>query len=42
MRLMRSRQIHIEPGYDGVYGVIKIFGGKTERLAANNQMALEW
>lgn len=28
---MRTGDIHIEPGYDGVYGVIKLFANDTER-----------
>lgn len=28
---MRNRDVHIEPGYDGVYGTIKLFKDEGER-----------
>lgn len=36
---MRKREIYIEPGYDGVYGVIKIFRNKEEKKI-NEQLSL--
>lgn len=38
--LMRKKEIHIEPGYDGVYGVIKIFKNDEDRKKARGQMGL--
>lgn len=38
--LMRRKEIHIEPGYDGVYGVIKIFKNDDDRKKARGQMGL--
>ena len=37
---MRNGDVHIEPGYDGVYGVIKLFKDDTERLQAGDQLSL--
>ncbi len=36
---MRSGEIHIEPGYDGVYGVIRVFANEQERSKLSNQMS---
>ena len=30
LRRMRQGQVHIRPGYDGVFGEIRIFGGAAE------------
>ena len=37
---LRARKIHIEPGYDGVYGVIKVFGSKEEVKKVAGQTVL--
>ncbi|MEN9327923.1 MAG: hypothetical protein RI947_731 [Candidatus Parcubacteria bacterium] len=37
---MRRHDIHIEPGYDGVYGVITLFANNTERKKLGDQMTL--
>ncbi|KKR79999.1 MAG: UvrD/REP helicase family protein [Candidatus Daviesbacteria bacterium GW2011_GWA1_41_61] len=37
---MRKGQVVIEPGYDGVYGTIKIFQDKEERKKLSGQMSL--
>lgn len=37
---MRKHEIHIEPGYDGVFGVIKLFANDTERKQLGDQMTL--
>ncbi len=36
---MRARQVVLEPGYDGVYGVIKVFKDAAERLETMNQLS---
>lgn len=37
---MRKGDVHIEPGYDGVYGVVKLFKNDTERKMTGDQMSL--
>jgi PHP family Zn ribbon phosphoesterase len=37
---MRKGDIHIEPGYDGVYGVIKIFANDSERKKFSDQISM--
>jgi uncharacterized protein (TIGR00375 family) len=37
---MRNGDVHIEPGYDGVYGVIKLFKNDIERNMTGDQMSL--
>lgn len=37
---MRKGDVHIEPGYDGVYGVIKLFKNDIERNMTGDQMSL--
>lgn len=37
---MREHTIHISPGYDGVYGTIKVYADKTERGKRGDQMSL--
>ncbi|MCL5784098.1 MAG: endonuclease Q family protein [Patescibacteria group bacterium] len=37
---MRQGKIYIEPGYDGVYGVIKVFGTEEDRKKTSGQMRL--
>ncbi|MEA2056931.1 MAG: endonuclease Q family protein [Patescibacteria group bacterium] len=40
IKRMRSRQIHIQPGYDGVYGEIKLFANKDELDKFKGQLGL--
>ena len=40
IRRMRGGFVHIEPGYDGVYGIIKVFAGKSDRLYLQGQTNL--
>lgn len=37
---MRKGEVYVEPGYDGVYGVIKVFGSDEERKKISGQMSL--
>lgn len=37
---MRKGDVYIEPGYDGVYGVIKLFQDDTERKKQGDQLSL--
>ena len=37
---MRNGDVHIEPGYDGVYGVIKLFKNDIERKMTGDQLSL--
>jgi uncharacterized protein (TIGR00375 family) len=37
---MRNRDVVLEPGFDGVYGIIKVFKDHAERQAILNQLAL--
>ncbi len=37
---LRNKDIVLEPGYDGVYGVIKVFKNHDERQQATDQLAL--
>lgn len=37
---MRKKDIHIEPEYDGVYGVVKLFTNDSEREKFDDQMTL--
>lgn len=37
---MRSRDVVLEPGYDGVFGIIKVFKDYQERQASLNQLSL--
>lgn len=37
---MRRRDVMIEPGYDGVYGAIKVFKSPDERQQTMNQLSL--
>jgi len=37
---LRSGQVIREPGYDGVYGIIKVFRDAAERLETANQLSL--
>jgi len=37
---MRRGDVYIEPGYDGVYGVIKLFKNDAERILMGSQMSL--
>lgn len=39
---MRTGDVHIEPGYDGVYGVIKLFADDTQRKQLSNQLLFDW
>lgn len=36
---MRNRDVVLEPGYDGIYGVIKVFKNHDERQATLNQLS---
>jgi len=40
IKRMRTGKIHVEPGYDGVYGVIKVFEDKQEMEKFKGQMGL--
>lgn len=40
IKRMRTGDISIDPGYDGVYGVIKVFKDETERKQLNEQISL--
>lgn len=40
--LMRAGKVHIDPGYDGVYGTIKLFDTNADRLTFNDQIGFEW
>ena len=42
IRRMRAGQIHIEPGYDGEYGVIKIFNKNKGRQQSVGQQSLRF
>lgn len=37
---MRKKDVVLDPGYDGVYGTIKVFKNLDERQAATSQLAL--
>ncbi|MBU1164245.1 endonuclease Q family protein [Patescibacteria group bacterium] len=37
---VRARQLHVEPGYDGEYGVVKIFSDKEKEKFRPNQKKL--
>lgn len=37
---MRDRNVVVEPGYDGIYGTIKVFKDHTDRQATLNQLSL--
>lgn len=37
---MRARQVVLEPGYDGVFGVIRVFKDLSERQETINQLSL--
>lgn len=37
---IRNGDVHIEPGYDGVYGKITLFPTQTEKKQSQNQMTL--
>lgn len=37
---MRSKQVVLEPGYDGVFGVIRVFKDMNERQETLNQLSL--
>lgn len=37
---MRKGDIHIDPGYDGVYGVIKLFANDNERKKLSDQISM--
>jgi len=39
IRRLRENQLHVEPGYDGIFGVVKIFG-EDDRLAMPKQQKL--
>lgn len=41
IRRMRDRDIHIDPGYDGEYGTVRIFKpGEKQKLENENQLSL--
>lgn len=37
---LRAGDVHVEPGYDGVFGVIKVFDSKVEQTAPTDQLSL--
>jgi DNA helicase-2/ATP-dependent DNA helicase PcrA len=37
---MRRREVHLEPGYDGVFGVVRVFRDAAERADTMNQLSL--
>jgi ATP-dependent DNA helicase UvrD/PcrA len=37
---MRRREVYLEPGYDGVFGVVKVFRDSAERAETLNQLSL--
>jgi DNA helicase II / ATP-dependent DNA helicase PcrA len=37
---MRRREVVLDPGYDGVFGVIRVFKDTHERLETMNQLSL--
>ncbi len=37
---MRARDVALEPGYDGVYGIIRVFKNMAERQETMNQLSL--
>lgn len=37
---MRRREVVLDPGYDGVFGVIRVFKDSAERLETMNQLSL--
>jgi DNA helicase II / ATP-dependent DNA helicase PcrA len=37
---MRRRDVVLEPGYDGVFGTIKVFKSSAERIETTNQLTL--
>ena len=37
---MRRRDVVLDPGYDGVYGVIRVFKDSVERMETMNQLSL--
>ena len=37
---MRRREVYLEPGYDGMYGVVKVFRDGAERSETLNQLSL--
>lgn len=37
---MRARDVVLDPGYDGVFGVIRVFRNAAERMETMNQMTL--
>ncbi len=40
IRRLRAREVHVQPGYDGVYGVIKVFADEEEIDQYRGQMNL--
>ena len=37
---MRAGKVHVTPGYDGVYGIIKVFGENEDYETAGAQLGL--
>jgi PHP family Zn ribbon phosphoesterase len=37
---MRAREVVLDPGYDGVFGVIRVFRDTAERQETMNQLSL--
>lgn len=37
---LRAREVYLEPGYDGVFGVVRVFRDASERLETMNQLSL--
>lgn len=38
---MRKGEIYVDPGYDGVYGVIKVYGSKAQRQTSGEQLLFD-
>lgn len=39
---LRQGKVHIKPGYDGVFGVVKVFADQQEKNQASGQIGLGW
>ncbi len=41
IKRMRSGKVYVDPGYDGVYGVIKVYGNRTESQTSGEQLLFD-